>query len=181
MHLDFRPIVAGLLLANLLPLAKADPAPRPAEALRARNEACAALSAGDTTRAMTSLRGAASRGPLAPAEDAQVITALCSLAREMEAKAPGRGRVAASLAVSEARRSRAKLGAREAAITDLALGELSEHLLGDHENARGHYESALASGATAAAARRALDRLAWRRDLIESKSAGAASLRRRNS
>jgi hypothetical protein len=181
MHTLFRPLAAGLLLAALLSDSPAAPAARPAALLRAKTEAAAALAGGNPAQALASLRAASSRGRLAPSEDAQVIAALCSLAREMEASAPGRGRSAAGLALAEGRRNRAGLNARDAALTDLALGELNEVTLGDHETARGHYQSALASGATSAAARRGLDRLAWRQAQVDALNAGNESIRRRTS
>lgn len=181
MHPLLRHLTAGLLLAGFTSVSTAAPAKRPEAIIRAKSEAAAALDSGNPAQALASLRAATSRNRLAPAEDAQVIAALCSLAREMEAASPGRGKPAAGLAVSEARRAREKLPPREAALTDLALGELNEVTLGDHESARSHYQSALGSGATSAAATRGLDRLAWRQAQIEALAAGKESLRRRTS
>lgn len=177
----FRPLAAGFLLAALLSDSPAAPAARPAALVRAKNEAATALASGNPAQALASLRAAASRSRLAPSEDAQVIAALCSLAREREATSPGLGRSAATLALAEGRRSRPRLNARDAALIDLVLGELNEVTLGDHEAARSHYQSALAAGATSAAARRGLDRLAWRQAQAEALAAGNESLRRRTS
>lgn len=176
-----RLLAAGLSLAALQLQIHAAPSARTSALLRSRGEAAAALSAGNSTLALATLRGAASRGPMAPAEDTQVIAALCSLARELEANSPGGGRTAAGLALNEGKRARPKMNPREAALTALALGELNELTLGDHETARGHYEAALGASATSAAARRGLDRIAWRHALINAKASETASLRRRSS
>lgn len=174
------PLNAALILTAVFVPETAASAPGKSATMEdARSEAVSALKAGDALKALNALRGVAGRGSQAPAEDTQLVAALCSLAREMEAKEPGRGRPAAVLAVEEARRARPKQSPREAALTDLALGEISELMLGDHDRARSHYESALAQGATGAAARRGLDRLAWRRAMIDAKAAESSSLRNR--
>jgi hypothetical protein len=174
-----RLLAIGIFVAALPLQNQAAPSARTAAALRARGEAAAALSAGNPTSALATLRGAANRAPLAPSEDAQVISALCSLAREMEATSPGGGRTAAGVALNEGKRARPKMNPREAALTALALGELNELTLGDHDQARGYYEAALGAGATSAAARRGLDRIAWREALIRAKAAETLALRRR--
>jgi hypothetical protein len=174
-----RLLAIGLTVAVLQLPTQAAPSPRTAAASQVRGEAAAALSAGNPALALATLRGAASRSPLAPTEDAQVISTLCSLARELEANAPGGGRAAAGLALNEGKRARTKMNPREAALTDLALGELNELTLGDHDKARAYYEAALGAGATSAAARRGLDRIAWREALINAKASENISLRRR--
>lgn len=176
-----RLLATGLAVAALQLHLHAAPSARTTAVLRARGEAAAALSAGNPALALATLRGAASRGPLSTAEDTQVIATLCSLAREMEAASPGGGRSAAGLALNEGKRARPKMNPREAALTALALGELNELTLGDHDTARGHYEAALGTGATSAAARRGLDRIAWREALISAKASENTSLRRRTS
>ena len=176
-----RLLAASLALAAVHIEIHAAPSARTVALLKARGEATAALVAGNPSLALSTLRGVVSRGPQSPAEEAQLIATLCSLSREMEAASPGSGRIAAGLAVAEGKRSRPKLRQREAALADLALGELNEFTLGDHDTARGFYESALGLGATSAAARRGLDRLAWRQALIQAKATESAALRRRTS
>ncbi|MCE2863695.1 MAG: hypothetical protein RIR76_1339 [Verrucomicrobiota bacterium] len=176
-----RILAAGLALATLPLEIQATPSARITAALTARGEAAAALVAGNPALALSTLRRAVGRGPHAPSEEAQLIATLCSLSREMEAASPGSGRIAAGLAFAEGKRPQPKLNPREAALADLALGELSEFTLGDHDAARAFYESALGVGATSAAARRGLNRITWRQALIETKAAESATLRRRNS
>jgi hypothetical protein len=149
-----RLLATALAVAALQINLHAAPSARATALLRARSEAAAALSAGNPALALATLRGAASRGPLATAEDTQVIATLCSLAREMEAASPGGGRTAAGLALNEGKRARPKMNPREAA---------------------------LGAGATSTAARRGLDRIAWREALISAKASENASLRRRTS
>jgi hypothetical protein len=179
------PLRLALFLLTFSAAPGAQPTSPPGEARKiaavtaARLGAVVDLQQGNPAAALARLRAAASRGHTAFSEDAQVVGQLCAIARELEAATPGAGRPVALIAAAEGQRARPRLPRREAALLETQVGELQERVLGDAARARAHYQAALALDASAPAARRGLERLAWRDALIESKARENAALRQR--
>jgi hypothetical protein len=162
------------------PAAPPAPASKVAAALAARTAAAEAFKQGNAGAAIARLQAAASRSPRAPAADVQVISQLCSLARELEAAVPGSGRTAALAAVAEGQRTKVRLSRRDSALVETQLGALHERTLGNPASARTHYQAALALDPSIRDARLGLARLAWRDALIETKARENDALRRRS-